>query len=459
MREMIANPAPEATSPWGPSHRLLTIGLILVVSGAAFEALAVAATLPATVRELGGLNLYGWAFSAFQLASLIGITVAGADADRRGPAGPFVAGVALFVAGLLVAGLAPTMPVLVGGRVVQGLGAGCISSVSYTVIGQAYAEAARPQMLAITSSAWVVPGLIGPALAGIVADAVGWRWVFLGLAPLMLGAATLTLPALRTLSHPASGPLPWRRVAQSAQLAVGAALLVTAISGLALPLAVALGVAGLLLTLPALRVLLPAGVLRARPGLPAAIACMFLLNMAFFGVDAFVPLALTALRGLSSAAAGVALTVATVCWTSSAWLQSRLVLRGSRRALTRWGFVLVALGVGITLLVFQPFVPALLAPLAWGVAGLGMGFAFSTISLVVLDSAPADQKGTASASMQLANFLAVAFGAGLGGALVGTGGAVSPNGLFAQCVAMIGLAALGLVAARGLPDGSMKDEG
>ncbi|MBC8078103.1 MAG: MFS transporter, partial [Chloroflexales bacterium] len=175
---MPATASGRAESVWDGAHCLLTIGLILVVSGAAFETLAVATTLPATVRELGGLNLYGWAFSVFQLTSLIGITVAGAEADRRGPAGPLIAGVALFVAGLLVAGLAPSMPVLILGRAVQGLGAGCISSVSYTVVGQGYAEAARPQMLAIMASAWVIPGLIGPAIAGLVADSLGWRWIF-----------------------------------------------------------------------------------------------------------------------------------------------------------------------------------------------------------------------------------------------------------------------------------------
>jgi MFS family permease len=442
--------AGQTASPWGPSHRLLTAGLIVVVLGAAFEVLAVAATLPATVRELGGLSLYGWAFSAFQLASLIGITVAGADADRRGPAAPFIMGVGLFVVGLLIAGLAPTMPILVVGRAVQGLGAGFLSSVSYTVIGQGYSEEARPQMLALLSSAWVVPGLIGPAIGGIVADTLGWRWIFLGLVPLMLGAGALTLPAL---ARPSSGPLPLRPVALAAQLALGAGLLVAAISGVSTPLALALGVAGAALGAPALKALLPSGVLTARPGLPAAIACMFLLNMAFFGVDAFVPLALTALRGQSSAAAGVSLTAATIAWTSAAWLQSRLVRRGSRRALTRWGFVLVAAGIAATLLVFQPFVPVLLAPIAWSVAGLGMGFAFSTISLVVLDTAAADQAGTAASAMQLANFLAVAFGAGIGGALVGTGGEVSATGMLVQGVAMIGVAALGLVAVRGLPHG------
>ena len=120
-----ATTGPDA-SIWSGSYRLLTIGLVLTVAGSAFEALAVAATLPATVKELGGIALYGWAFSAFMLTNLIGITIGGGEADRQGPARPFIVGVALFAGGLVIGGLAPAMIVLIGGRAIQGLGAGTI---------------------------------------------------------------------------------------------------------------------------------------------------------------------------------------------------------------------------------------------------------------------------------------------------------------------------------------------
>src|SRR5690606_30997700 len=97
-------------------------------------------------------------------------------ADRYGPAQPFLLGVSLFVTGLLVAGLAPMMPVLIAARAVQGLGAGMISSVAYVAIGRGYPEGTKARMLAMTSTAWVVPGLIGPAVAGLITDFAGWRW-------------------------------------------------------------------------------------------------------------------------------------------------------------------------------------------------------------------------------------------------------------------------------------------
>ncbi len=109
---------------WAPQRRALTAGLVLTITFVASEALAVVTVMPVVARDLGGLRLYGWVFSGFMLGSVVGIVAAGREADRRGPAAPFVAGVVLFGSGLAVAGLAPSMGVLVAGRVLQGLAPG-----------------------------------------------------------------------------------------------------------------------------------------------------------------------------------------------------------------------------------------------------------------------------------------------------------------------------------------------
>ena len=182
-----------------PGTRLLTIGLLGTVSAAAFESLAVATIMPAAVGEIGGLAYYGWAFSGFMLAQIIGICAAGRLADAGRLTGPFAVGALAFGAGLLAAGLAPSMPAVIAARALQGVGAGVIQSLAYVAVARGYPEHLRPRMLALLSTAWVAPGLIGPALAGAIAEYVGWRWVFLALAPLMLGAAALVVPALRRL--------------------------------------------------------------------------------------------------------------------------------------------------------------------------------------------------------------------------------------------------------------------
>src|SRR5579863_7633665 len=145
-------------SVWSPQHRRLTLGLILLTLGPAFEALAVATILPKIVANLGGLSFYGWSFSAYMLATILGLILAGDEADRRGPSRPFIIGVSLFVLGLLLAGTASSMLTFVLSRGVQGLGAGSIASVAYVCLGRGYPEQVKPQMIAILSSAWVVPG-------------------------------------------------------------------------------------------------------------------------------------------------------------------------------------------------------------------------------------------------------------------------------------------------------------
>ncbi|MDP9358930.1 MAG: MFS transporter [Chloroflexota bacterium] len=219
--------------------------------------------------------------------------------------------------------------------------------------------------------------------------------------------------------------------------------------------------AGAVLGWPAFQSLMPAGTTRAAPGLPAAVATVGLLNLAFFGVDAFIPLALTAIRDRSASFAGLALTAATITWTAGSWIQARYARRISRRVLVRIGLTLVAVGSMGIALVLAPSVPALAAPIAWGIAGLGIGIAYSTISLVILETAPRGEEGAAAAGMQLANALGVALGAGLGGVLIvalSTSEEPSRASLLTQDLLMVGVLAVAVLIAGRLPARPKPDE-
>ncbi len=160
--------------------------------------------MPVVASDLGGISLYGWVFSAFFLGDLVGIVAAGQQADTHGLVRPYLMGLGLFAAGLAIGGLAPSMPVLVIARGVQGLGAGAIPAVAYVSIARQYPPGLRPRMFAILSTAWVVPGIAGPALAGLVAAQMSWRAVFLGLLPFVVVAAVLTVPSLGRVVRPAA---------------------------------------------------------------------------------------------------------------------------------------------------------------------------------------------------------------------------------------------------------------
>ena len=169
---------------FSPGRRALTAGLVMSITLVAFEALAVSTVMPLVARELGSLELYGWVFSAFFLGDLIGIVVVGGLIDRGGLVRPLAAGLILFSIGLTIGGLAPSMAVLVAGRFLQGLGAGAIPPIAYVASG-GRSRTLRPRMFATLSTAWVLPGVIGPAIAGGVAERLDWRVVFLGLLPLI----------------------------------------------------------------------------------------------------------------------------------------------------------------------------------------------------------------------------------------------------------------------------------
>ena len=187
-------------SLWRADRRALTLGLVLTITLVGFEALAISTVMPIVADELGGLELYGWVFSAFFLGSLIGIVVVGGAIDRGGLAVPFAVGLGLFAIGLLAGGLAPTMPFLVGRPLRPGP-------------RRRHAPADRlrrhrPDSARAPAAADVRGALdgLGPARRHRPGDrrhgrrASGWRYVFLGLLPLIALAGALTLGALRDVA-------------------------------------------------------------------------------------------------------------------------------------------------------------------------------------------------------------------------------------------------------------------
>jgi MFS family permease len=439
-----------ADSLWRPDRRALTLGLVLTITLVGFEALAVSTVMPIVARELGGLELYGWVFSAFFLGSLIGIVVVGGAIDRGGLAVPFAVGLGLFAIGLLAGGLSPSMPILVLARFVQGLGAGTIQPIAYVAIGRTLPESLRPRMFATLSTAWVLPGVIGPAIAGTVGDTLGWRYVFLGLLPLIAVAAALTLGALRAVKdapHPVDAHAAEARRGRlrlALTVAAGAGLLTVGLtSGLLIP-TIALSAVGLAIGLFALRRLTPPGTLVARPVLPAAVLLRGVLTCAFFGVDAFVALTLVGWRGVSATEAGIALTSATIAWTAGAWIQARGAGRWPTHQFVRLGFAVTVIGLSGMLLVLRPDVSWLVAIPAFGVAGLGMGLAYSPLALIVLREAPAQVQGAATSALSLTDSLGTALGTGLTGAIVAASLRSTGNPAAGLAVAFVVAIAVGL---------------
>jgi MFS family permease len=361
----------------------------MAVTVNAVEAVAVVTAMPAVSKELHGDRLYGLAFSAYMLANLSAIVATGRQADRHGPARPFAMGASAFAVGLVLAGAAPTMGVIVLARAVQGFGGGAMATVAFVAVGRGFAPHEHARVFAFMSTAWVLPGLLAPVVAGFVAEHFSWRWVFVGVLPFVLVALVLTLPALRALGKPAPAPRQSIRVV-------------------------------------------------AR-GLAPAIITRFCINYGFFGTDTFVPLAVTRLHKASTVVAGLTITGATLTWTIGSWVHSRRSQTVSARRIIGTGVVLLTFGVVLTASVANSAVPLWAVACFWSVGGLGMGLAFTAISVYALRHASPGREGQASAQLQMADMAGSALAGGVAGAIVGLGGHTH---LPAALVAAFSIAAL-----------------
>ncbi|WP_375387728.1 MFS transporter [uncultured Amnibacterium sp.] len=428
---------------FSPALRLTTVGVFALGFLIAFEALAVTTAMPLAARDLDGTALYALTFSAFAATGVIGNVAAGAWSDRGGPARPLLVGVGLFAAGLVVSGTALTMPVLVVGRGLQGLGAGAIGVALYVLVARVYPEAMHPRVFALLAAAWVLPSLIGPFAAGAVSTWLSWHWVFLGILPLVAAATALLVPSLRARPMPGTGEriarvrIVWATAAAAALLVLRPVLDVPVVGP---ALAVLAAVAAVL----ALRPLLPRGTLRAVRGLPAVIAARAMFSGGFAVADAYLPYSLIALRDLPPVVAGGIATVGAVSWATGSELQSRLAGRASDRrcigigsASFLTGAVLVGVGTGIG------WIPVVIV--GWLLAGLGIGTAYPRLSTATLSLSAPEERGRSSAALQIGD----GFGSGLALTLAGVVTAFAPD---AQFVGAFGLAAaLGLLVVLTAP--------
>lgn len=421
------------------SYRALSFGLVAIVTLLAFEAMAVATAMPVVARELRGMHLYNLAFSATLAASVIATVLGGRWSDRRGPLEPMAVGVAAFVAGLLLAGFAPTMEVFVAGRFVQGLGAGATQVALYVVVARIYPPVLHPKVFALFSAAWVVPSMVGPAIAGFVVENADWRWIFLGVSLIVVPSALLlwrgtTGRDLRTAAEPApagSGRL-GRKLAWAALTAVAAALIQygSALQLAGLPLTAA-GVVLLAVALP--RLLLP-GSLRAAPGLPTAPLLRGLAFGSLTAAQVLIPLMLISERGLSATQAGLVLTIGALGWSTGSWIKGRGRL--GHMTAVRGGAALLAAGLTLVTLLLVDAVPIAVAYVAMAAAGLGIGALHPTVSVLVLEMSAPGEEGQNSAAVGVGESVFTVVAVAVSGALfTATGGTYAVGLLFAAALA------------------------
>jgi len=437
----------------GPAYRLVTVALLALVTIIAFEAMAISTAMPQVAKDLDAVRSYGLAFSFMLTAEMLGIVLAGVWADRRGPLPSLFAGQLGMAAGSALAGLAPTFTILLVGRLIAGLGAGLIVVALYVVIGRAFPDALRPRVFSWVSAAWVLPSLVGPPIAGWLTSTWSWRWVFLiVIAPIAVtfavvntqreritgGSAADQRASAQPASADRSGSPGHRRLAL---LGLGVAVSAGAMQwgsdrlAAAHPLTIAfatLGLVGVAVTAPRL---VPPGTLRMSRGLPAVMMSRFLLTAAFNGALTFIPLMLVNERHLSLTTAGIMLTVGALGWSSGSFVQGHPVMGDRRSELVVAGGGSLTVGILLLAAIAGFGWPYYLVGLATALAGLGMGLAMSSTSVLSLALSAVGDHGRTSSSLQVCDVLGSVMGISVAGAVFA--GMHNPNGSDIQVFELI----------------------
>lgn len=431
-------------------HLPFAIGAVALVTLGAFENRAVTTVLPTVARELDGLWLFGAASAAPLVTFVVATTVAGLWADGSGPTKVLYAGMAVFVAAELLMGLAPSMVPFVGGRLLGGFAEGLFDVGLTVLVARALPAGLRPKMFATFAAAWVLPSLLGPSVAGFVAEQWHWRVVFLLGVALLLPVALFLRPAMTrsTATHEtpttddaerlrARRTTGWAVVAATGLAAVTAGGSLLTRDGWLQLTGGALLVAGAALLVPALRVVLPAGTLTGAPGIPALTALRGLLGAAFGTAGGLLPLLLTELRGYGPTAAGVSLTITGVFWAAGSQLQGLRAVqaRASVVGLLRTGFALITAGLVGPVLLALDVVPVGLGLAGWAVAATGIGITSPTISTHVLTLSTEADQGRNSAASFLAPSVTQALAFAASGAAIAWQAPHLTGGLFAVVMA------------------------
>ncbi|MGO4310746.1 MFS transporter [Pseudomonas sp. KB_15] len=395
--------------------------------------------LPSVVRDIGGIDYYAWNTTLFVAASILGSALSARLLIGAGPRGAYIIATVVFASGSLICAFAPSMTIMLAGRLIQGLGGGFLFALSYAMIRLVFNEALWPRAMALVSGMWGVATLIGPAVGGIFAELGVWRAAFGSLIPvagLFALLAAVVLPK-RNAEKSERSPLPLSQLVflTSAVLAVSAGSVSPIFFWNILGLAAAVILTALLIAAEsrARHRLLPAGAFRITSALGALYATMSLLAVAVTSGEIFVPLFLQVLHHQSPLFAGYLAALMAAGWTLGSIASSGASGKGIRRSILAGPVLGLAGMVALAILIrtesagsWLMVTPICLALVA---IGLGVGLAWPHLLTRVFQVAPAGEQDLAAASITTVQLFATALGAALAGMVANLAGLTDPGGI------------------------------
>ncbi len=395
--------------------------------------------LPSVVKDIGGLDYYAWNTTLFVAASILGSALSARWLTGMGPRGAYIAATLVFACGALICAFAPSMAVMLTGRLIQGLGGGLLFALSYAMIRLVFAQALWPRAMALVSGMWGVATLVGPAVGGIFAQLGVWRAAFWSLIPVAILFAVLAARVLpkRSADQPPRVPLPLAQLVllTAAVLCVSAGSVASRLSWNILGLGAAAILTALLIYIESRtrQRLLPAGAFSITSALGVLYATMSLLAVAVTSGEIFVPLFLQVLHQQSPLMAGYLAALMAAGWTLGSIGSSGASGRAVERVILAGPLLGFAGMAALAVLLrsessgdWQALLPICLALV---IIGLGVGLAWPHLLTRIFQVAPAGEQDLASASITTVQLFATALGAALAGMVANLAGLTDPGGV------------------------------
>ncbi|MFC4667969.1 MFS transporter [Seohaeicola nanhaiensis] len=447
------------TSSYVPALVLVCLAVWLHAA----DSLIVATMLPSVVEEVGGAALVGWAVALYEIGSIVAGAASALLTLRYGLRLPMSLAAALFGIGCLLSAISPTMPLVLCGRALQGLGGGGLVGMGFVAVGALFPARYMARALAAVSALWGVSAFLGPLIGGLFVEYATWRWgfAFFGAQAFVLALWIARRPDEESAALSGETPsLPIRRLAL-----LCLAVVLIAAAGIRIdPLRTGgLVLGGLLCLFLFLRLdgragagrLLPARPFDARHSTGAALLMILSLSIATIAITAFGPLLVTTIHAASALTAGYIVACSSIGWTVAAVLVSGSPERFDRHLIAA-GMSLVTLSI-LGFLYAVPAGPIWLIAVCAGVEGAGFGLSWTFILRRTTALADAGEVQRISGAIPTVQRLGYALGAAYVGIVANASGLLTMTGpaeagavarwIFAACLPF---AALGLVAMIGL---------
>jgi len=408
-------------------HILLVFaGLMVTMLLASLDQMIFSTALPTIVGELDGVNHMLWVTTAYILASTITLPVYGKLGDLIGRKGLFITAIAIFMVGSVIGGLAHNMTWLIAGRAVQGLGGGGLLILAQAIIADVVPARQRGKYMGIMGGVFAISSVAGPLLGGWFTDSIGWRWAFWMNIPLGILAITSAAFFLRLPKNTNRNPS--IDVAGISLLAVASTCLVLmttwggntydwnspVIIGLILGAIVA-GISFVVVERRAAEPIMPLHLFRQR-NFNLTTVVGLIIGVAMFGALAYLPTYLQMVTGANATQAGLLIIPLMAALLITSIVSGQLVSKTGRY---KWFPITGMVLVGISLFLLSTMTPTLAVWIICGylaIMGLGLGMSMQILILIVQNTFPVTEVGTATAS----NNYFRQIGASLGSAIVGS---------------------------------------